>query len=64
MKNQTESNSERLAYPVDEFCRLSGFGRTFFYAMVKSGKIKTIKIGGKTLISRDEAERLARGEVR
>ena len=64
MKSEINLTGERLAYTVDDYCRRAGFGRTFFYAMVKAGKIRVIKFGGRTLVPRDEAERLARGEVR
>ena len=53
-----------LAYQVKPFCQLAGISRTTFYELLKSGKIKAMKLGGRTLIPRDEAERLARGEVR
>jgi len=54
----------KLAFTVAEFLRAVGIGRTSFYELVKSGKIRVIKLGGRTLVPRDEAERLARGEVR
>ncbi|MDE2116206.1 MAG: helix-turn-helix domain-containing protein [Hyphomicrobiales bacterium] len=53
-----------MAYQVGQFCHLLGISRTTFYELLKSGKIKAMKLGGRTLIPRAEAERLARGEVR
>jgi excisionase family DNA binding protein len=53
-----------LAYRVKPFCQLAGISRTTFYELLKTGKIKAVKLGGRTLIPREEAERLARGEVR
>lgn len=58
------NNSSPLAYQVKPFCQLAGISRTTFYELLKSGKIKAMKLGGRTLIPREEAERLARGEVR
>lgn len=53
-----------LAYQVKHFCGLVGISRTTFYSLLKSGKLKSFKLGGRTLIPREEAERIARGEVR
>ena len=47
-----------LAYRIDDFCRAVGLGRTKTYAMIAAGQLKAIKIGGRTLIPRSEAERL------
>lgn len=58
------SSGMPLAYQVKPFCQLAGISRTTFYELLKSGKIKAMKLGGRTLIPREEAERLARGEVR
>eukprot|EP01037_Dinobryon_pediforme_P007744 gene7744-7807_t len=43
-----------------------GISRTKFYDLVKQGKIRCIKIGGRTLVSHTEALRLisdASGEI-
>ena len=53
-----------LAYQVKHFCLLAGISRTTFYELIKTGKIRAVKFGGRTLVPREEAERLARGEVR
>ena len=53
-----------LAYQVKHFCQLAGISRTTFYELIKTGKIRVVKFGGRTLVPREEAERLARGEVR
>ncbi|MBV1701714.1 MAG: helix-turn-helix domain-containing protein [Hyphomicrobiales bacterium] len=66
--DETSGNSQQsetpIAYQVGQFCHLLGISRTTFYELLKSGKIKAMKLGGRTLIPRAEAERLARGEVR
>ena len=53
-----------FAYQILPFCKLVGISRTGLYALIKEGKIKAVKLGGRTLIPRDEAERIGRGEVR
>ena len=40
----------RVAESVKEFCESVGIGKTFFYAEVKAGRIKTLKAGRKTLV--------------
>jgi excisionase family DNA binding protein len=55
-----KSGDERLAYRVGPFCQSIGIGRTKFYELLGSGKIKTIMIGGRRLIPADEAQRLVR----
>ena len=55
--------SERRALNVNEFCAVYGIGRTKFYSEVKNKRINVARIGGKTLIPRDEAERWLRDAV-
>lgn len=45
------------AITVGEFCRTYGLGRSKFYLLVRDQQIKTLKIGSKTLIATEEAER-------
>jgi predicted DNA-binding transcriptional regulator AlpA len=66
-------NSERPeksgAFPrrlltVPEFCTAYAVSRTRFYALVKTGKTKTVLIGGTSRrIAVDEAERFAQESV-
>lgn len=42
---------ERLAYSVDEAARLIGVGRTFLYAAIKQGTLKSSKVGGRRLLT-------------
>jgi len=53
----SESNSI-LAYRIDDFCEAIGLGRTKVYDLIKQKKLKPIRVGGRTLIPRSEAERL------
>ena len=55
------SNSEPeapLAYQVKPFCRRVGISPATFYKLLKLGKIKIVKIGGRTLVPASEADRL------
>jgi excisionase family DNA binding protein len=51
---------EKRAYTVEEFCKAYNIGRTSFYGEVKDGRIQPRKLGKKTLVLREEAERWLR----
>lgn len=52
--------ADKLLLTVNEACAALSCGRTFFYEMVRDGKIKTIKLAArKTLVARDELRRFA-----
>lgn len=56
---------QKLAYSIEAFCELVGLGRTSVFAELKSGRLKKVKVGHRTLIPASEAlawlERLAGG---
>ena len=47
-----------VTYNIKDLCRAMGFGRSKTYEMIKDGKIKAVKIAGRTLIPASEAHRL------
>ena len=49
---QTETN--KIAYRMDEAVRASGLGRTFLYERIASGELKSVKVGGRRLILRSD----------
>jgi excisionase family DNA binding protein len=55
----------KVALSVTEFCKAAGIGRSFFYEEVKTGRIKVVKAGRRTLIPISELaawlSRLAHG---
>lgn len=64
--SQTTTNDEgskvpeppRRARTVADFCGKLSISRSHFYDLVSEGRIKTIKIGGRTLVPETELERL------
>lgn len=56
--NQISSLPDRLAYSVDEACRLIGIGRTSLYGLAKNGELQLLKIAGRTLVPASELRRL------
>jgi hypothetical protein len=49
---------EPLALRVPDACRVIGIGRTKLYGEAKAGRVKLIRIGGRTLVPMDELRRL------
>ena len=64
MSDTQNTNDEKpLAYRVKEFCRRVGISPATFYKYVSLGKIRVVKIGGRTLVPAAEVERLLTGEA-
>ncbi len=40
---------------VNEFCRTFGIGRTKAYEVLKSGQLRSVKVGSRTLIDMESA---------
>ncbi|MCB2050524.1 MAG: helix-turn-helix domain-containing protein [Novosphingobium sp.] len=56
-------NLEPLAYSITEACHVSSIGRTRLYALIKEGRLKTRKIGKRTLIPASSLRALIEGEA-
>lgn len=50
----------RLLEPLPDACQQLGIGRSTFYELIAAGEIRTVKIGRRTLVARDELERYVR----
>lgn len=46
----------KLAYSINEFCDAVSIGRNKTYIEIKEGRLKTVKIGRRTVIRREDAE--------
>jgi hypothetical protein len=53
-------SNEPLVHSVNEFRRIVPVGRTKVYALIASGKLKTIKIGSRTFITHESVVELAK----
>jgi excisionase family DNA binding protein len=55
---QTIRADEKRAYRVKEFCQLYGVSHAHAYKLAKNGRLRMVKVGGRTLIRREDAEAL------
>ena len=49
---------ETIAAPINDAARALGIGRTSIYALIKEGKLQTVKIGRRTLVKADSIRAL------
>jgi hypothetical protein len=49
-----------LGYRIDEFVRVSGIGRSSTYGYMRSGRLKAVKAGCRTIITAESAHELLR----
>ena len=54
----SDDRSAPLANTISTSCRRLGIGRTLIYDLLKQGKLKSIKLGTRTLIPESELQRL------
>jgi excisionase family DNA binding protein len=55
--------TKKRALSVKEFCGESGLSRSTTYKLIKSNKLRTIKVGKRRLIPVESAEALLRGDA-
>jgi len=59
LRNRHEAGHlpSRLAYSVDRFCEDTDTGRSKVYELIRAGKLRAKKLGSKTLILAEDADR-------
>jgi excisionase family DNA binding protein len=53
----------RLAYTVTEFCQAARISRSTVYALMSSGKLRTVRVGGRRMVPVESARALFQGEA-
>ena len=53
----------KLAYSIAEASVASSLGRTSLYAHIASGRLRAVRVGGRTVIPADSLYALLQGEV-
>ena len=51
-------NHDAAAYSTAHACQILGIGKTTLWKLSKTGQIKTIRLLGKVLVTRQEIERV------
>ncbi len=59
--NRQAPPANAFAYRVDDACAMGGFGRTTAYELVKRGKLRLLRVGGRSLICGDSLRALLNG---
>lgn len=53
----------KLAYSIKEACRASSLGRTTLYGHIQAGRLRAVRIGGRTVIPAEALHALIAGEA-
>ena len=56
-------NKPNLAYSINEACAATSLGRTSIYGYISSGRLRTVRVGGRIVIPADSLEALVAGEA-
>lgn len=59
----TDTAPNKLAYSIKEACAASSLGRTSIWIHIKEGRLRAVRLGGRTLIPADSLHALVNGEV-
>ena len=57
-----QTDIQRHAYSLDEAARSISLSRRALYHLIDSGALKTVKLGRRRVVPREELERLCRAE--
>lgn len=63
-KTRPAPSAMRRAYRVREAQEITGLGKTWFFAALKSGALRSVKAGRTRLIPREEIDRLLAEGIR
>jgi excisionase family DNA binding protein len=56
-----ELTPPKLAYSIREACEASSLGRTTIYSLIGTGKLRAVRVGGRTVIPGDSLMALVSG---
>lgn len=54
---------EPITLSINDATKVLGLGRTSVYALIRDGRIETVKLGRRTLIKTESLRRLIEGEA-
>lgn len=53
----------KLGYSVKEACQASSLGRTTIYSHIAAGRLRAVRVGGRTIIPAEALHALVAGEA-
>ena len=54
---------KKLSYSINQGCESTSLGRTKIYSLIAEGKLKVVRIGGRTLILAESLHDLVSGRA-
>ncbi len=54
---------EPIAISITDAARVLGLGRTSIYALIKEGRLETVKLGSRHLVKAESIRRLVAGQA-
>lgn len=61
--NKDHQNLPKLAYSIKEACAVSSLGRTSIWSHISAGRLRAVRVGGRTLIPAESLHALIEGEA-
>ena len=59
----TNYNTPKLGYSIREACQASSLGRTTLYSHIAAGRLRAVRVGGRTIIPAEALHALIAGET-
>lgn len=59
----TKNNTPKIGYSVREASRASSLGRTTLYNHISAGRLRAVRVGGRTIIPADALHALIAGDA-
>jgi len=60
---QIEIVHNKLAYSIREACQASSLGKTTLYSHIANGRLRAVRIGGRTVIPSESLHALINGDA-
>ena len=61
--SHNKCHPEKLAYSIKEVCEASSLGRSSVWNHIAAGRLRAVRVGGRTLIPAESLHALLNGEA-
>lgn len=61
--NIIKNDTPKIGYSIREACRASSLGRTTIYNHIAAGRLRAVRVGGRTIIPAESLNALLSGEA-